>query len=488
MAQRALHSNPDSSEPYLNLADVLSRVDQFDDAEAAIQEAVKREPDSARAFMKLSEIRERINDYDGALKAVEQGLEISPDMVALYVRRGLIHFYNEDPEEGLKHIDKALSMAPEYVAAMQHKAELLISLNRNDEAKEIIEKVIELDKEIPGAYSTLVTLKKFESEDDIDFQHMKKLESKIDTYGQEAASVYFFAMSDAYEQLKNYDKAFKFLKKANDIKRKLVPHARWKEDNLHKAIETQYTPELLTRLSGSGYDSDVPIFIVGMPRSGTTLTEQILSSHPDIYGAGELRELGDVHCILPHKMTPEDMKTLGKEYVDLVKQKDKTGKALRIVDKMPANYLYLGFVASILPNAKIIHCRRNPIDTCLSCYKQSFARGQYFSYDLEDLATEYQAYLDLMDYWREVLPGRILEVDYEETVGNFEEQARKLIDHVGLEWNDACLEPHKQKRTVITASKAQVTQPIYKTSVEKWKRYEKDLQPLVKRLLPDQAL
>ena len=153
-------------------------------------------------------------------------------------------------------------------------------------------------------------------------------------------------------------------------------------------------------------------------------------------------------------------------YLELVQARADRDGYKRITDKMPANFFRIGQIATILPNAKIIHCRRSALDTCLSCYKQNFARGQYFSYKQDDLAHYYHQYLAVMEYWREVLPGRFLEIDYEETVGNFEEQARKLIDHVELEWNDACLKPHKQKRSVLTASKEQVRKPIYKTSVE----------------------
>jgi hypothetical protein len=155
---------------------------------------------------------------------------------------------------------------------------------------------------------------------------------------------------------------------------------------------------------------------------------------------------------------------------------------------MPGNYMNIGLIASILPNAKIIHCCRNPFDTCLSNFKQNFMMGQHWSYDLEELGQEYLRYLDLMAYWHKVLPGRIHDISYEETVGDVETQARKLIDFIGLEWDDACAMPHKQKRAVLTASKMQVTQPVYKTSVEKWKVYEKQLQPLVRIISPELAL
>ena len=188
-------------------------------------------------------------------------------------------------------------------------------------------------------------------------------------------------------------------------------------------------------------------------------------------------------------LTPETAGDIGHEYVERIKSLPPEGEVFeRITDKMPGNYNNIGLILSTLPNAKIIHCRRNPIATCLSCYKQNFASGQYWSYDLEDLGDEYLRYLEIMKFWRETQGDKILEVDYEDTVTNTEDQARKLIDYIGLEWDPACLKPHEQKRTVLTASKAQVTKPIYTSSIEGWKRYEKQLQPLVRKLLPEEAL
>ena len=178
----------------------------------------------------------------------------------------------------------------------------------------------------------------------------------------------------------------------------------------------------------------MPVFIVGMPRSGTTLTEQIISSHPDVFGAGELSYIGDLATYFADRAdkTPQVLTELGEHYLEKIKARDTTGQAKRITDKMPGNCMNLGLIAMALPDAKIIHCRRNPIDTCLSCFKQNFSHGHYWSYSLEEMADYYKEYETMMAYWREVLPGRFLEIDYEETVGNFEEQARKLIDYVGL--------------------------------------------------------
>ena len=486
-AQRAVHLQPDSIMSYLDLAEVLTRLEQHDDAEAAMQEVLKREPDSPRAYQKLAEIRESTNNYIAAHQAIDTAIKMSPDMPKLWLRKGLIYYTEGEVEKALEMMDKTLSLSPKWAVALQHKAEILISLNRNEEAEKCLREIIARSPELPTAYISLTAVKKIKSEDDPDFVAMKNLVGKVESYGQNMSIGFYYSLSEAYEQLKKYDEAFEYLKKANDFKRKIIPFITRHDVNYHALTKEQYTPQFITNHAKKASASEVPVFIVGMPRSGTTLTEQIISSHPDVFGAGELPEMGQINKLsISGEMT--DAKELGDEYVRRIRERDKTGKALRITDKMPANYMYIGLIKSILPNAKIIHCRRNPIDTCLSNYKQNFARGQHWSYNLDEMADAYLRYLDLMDYWRSILPGGFLEIDYEETVSDLPGQARKLIDYIGLPWNDACLEPHKHERPILTASKGQVTQPVYRTSVDKWKIYEQQLQPLVRKLLPEKAL
>ena len=307
---------------------------------------------------------------------------------------------------------------------------------------------------------------------------MKKLAESIDNYGLEGKAILNFSLFKAYEDVGEYEQAFECLKAANDAKRDSLPFKELQESNMVENKKATFTPAFMKEYEGKGYDSDIPVFILGMPRSGTTLTEQIISSHPQVYGAGELPDLGTVIREMG-PMTPANAAAMGQAYVDKIKARDVTGKALRITDKMPGHCNNIGLIRCMLPQAKIILCRRDPIDNCLSCYKQNFATGHYWSYTLETLAGHYNKFAELMEYWKALLPDQFIEVQYEETVNNFEEQARRLIDYVGLEWDDACLKPHKQKRTVLTASKDQVIRPIYKSSVEAWRRYEKQLQPLV---------
>jgi len=236
----------------------------------------------------------------------------------------------------------------------------------------------------------------------------------------------------------------------------------------------------------------VPIFVLGMPRSGTTLTEQIIASHPDVYGAGELPDLLRIaHRKTDPKTTsfPDNLRYLdrstltawGTEYIGGLIQR--APQAKHITDKMPANFLAVPLIHLMLPNAKIIHVNRNPVDTCLSCFMRLFRRKQEHTYDLAELGRYYVDYSRLMDHWRNILPaGSFLDINYEDIVADQEGQARRLLDYCGLEWNEACLDFHKTKRQVRTASVTQVRQPIYTTSVERWRPYEKFLGPLLDQL------
>jgi hypothetical protein len=247
-------------------------------------------------------------------------------------------------------------------------------------------------------------------------------------------------------------------------------------------------------LRGGGDPSRVPIFVLGMPRSGTTLTEQIIASHPEVYGAGELHDLLKVAhrnitgttapIVFPDNLRSLDQPTLaawGAEYVAGLQQR--APDARRITNKMPANFFAVGLVHLMLPNAKIIHVNRNPVDTCLSCFTRLFNHKQEHTYDLAELGQYYVHYARLMEHWRKVLPaGAFLDVNYEDIVADQESQARRLIEYCGLEWNDACLDFHNTKRSIRTASLTQVRQPIYTTSVERWRHYEKFLEPLLDAL------
>ena len=480
-ARKAILLQPDSASFYLDLSDILFLSDRYDEAEATLLQARKLTPDSPRLLAKLASVLDRANRMEEALEIIEQALEMAPDFLELHMRKAGIYFMANMLDDAEKSISTLLEIKPDCAAAFGTLAEVQQSRGQMDKSHKTIRKALKLNNKNPQFYHTLTKCKKF-TKIDPDFRAMLELAKNERALGKAGAAVLHFALFEAYENIGDYRKAFAHLKLGNDLKRASIVYDAGRALESFDGLKNIYTPSLLKGYKGKGCKSDMPIFIVGMPRSGTTLTEQIISSHPDVFGAGELVALNMVGRDSPI-LTPENVEKMGQDYIKRVLARyPEIKKYKHFTDKMPGNFANIGQIACILPNAKIIHCRRDPIDTCLSNYKQMFARGQYWSYNLEEMAEQYKKYEDLMAYWRKILPGRFLDIDYEDTVGNLEKQARRLIDFVGLKWNDACLMPHKQKRTVLTASKTQVIKPVYRTSVKSWKRYEKELQPLIKGL------
>ncbi|MCE9507863.1 MAG: sulfotransferase, partial [Alphaproteobacteria bacterium] len=301
-----------------------------------------------------------------------------------------------------------------------------------------------------------------------------------------------FALGKMHDDLGDYDRAFPYYLAGCSLKRKKLDYSKEEKAKSYQRIKDTFTADFIAKNAGKGDSSDLPVFVLGMPRSGTTLTEQIIASHPSVYGAGELRDMLNLaETFPPGVKTPYPAKlmnlnaagiaAMGREYVAGLKKR--SPESLKITDKMPGNFHYIGLIKMILPNAKIVHVQRHPLDTCLSCFTRLFAHGQANTYDLTELGHYYKCYKDLMDHWREVLPaGSFYDLRYEKLVDDTENESRKLIEYCGLDWNDSCLEFYKNTRSIRTASVTQVRQPIYKTSKARWKNYEKFIGPLVAAL------
>jgi hypothetical protein len=309
-----------------------------------------------------------------------------------------------------------------------------------------------------------------------------------------------FALGKAFDDLGQHERSFRHLRDGNALKRAGLAYQEKEVLLLLERIRTAFTPELMQQKYGEGHHSDVPVFVVGMPRSGTTLVEQILASHSKVYGAGEIetfyqaiakfRSRNGAAAEFPdfvQAMSPEALRDLGSDYIQLTKSA--APSAERIVNKLPLNFKYVGLIHLALPQARVIHICRNPLDTCFSCFSLLFTGAQSFSYDLGELGRYYRGYAAVMDHWRNVLPrGVMIEVQYEDLIADLEGQARAIVDHCGLPWEDSCLAFHQTKREVKTASSVQVREPLYRTSIGRWRPYEKFLQPLIQALnAPDDA-
>ena len=400
--------------------------------------------------------------------------EALANLCAAYIQIG-------DTKQAEEALDSALELEPDMVEPLGNIANLKKQMGDIPGAEAYYRRLIKWMPDSARAWQELSLVKRFSNKDP-DIQAIENLlkSRHLDVDGKMYAA---FALAKAYEDISEYDLAFSHLVNANRIKRASLSFNICKFEAGLDAIKGAFNEELISRSMGDGHSDPRPVFILGMPRSGTSLVEQILASHSKVHGAGELETLREVIIeTMPgfpagvDKLEPKTLSKLGRKYANSLRKWDR--QASRITDKMPRNFFFLGLIPLILPNAKIIHCQRSPMDTCFSCFSQHFPTAQEFSYDLEELGRYYQIYQRLMDHWQGVLPGRILNVKYEDVVAEPERMAQTLIGYCELEWEDGCLDFQKTKRRIATASAAQVREPIHQRSVKRWRHFEKHLEPL----------
>jgi tetratricopeptide (TPR) repeat protein len=490
--QRALALAPNLMEAHFNLANALHKLRRNEEAVPHYRRALELRPGFADGYVNLGSALLPLKRWDEVLAACEQAAKLGAVSAQLHFNFGSALFELARYDESLGHFEKVLVLEPDHPLALHFKAQLIMTVEgRMEEAKALLERAIAVAPEEPANYGLLAQLKHF-SADDPQIATMERLLQNQKLSGEEAAGSLHFALAKAYRDSGEHAASFGHLLHGNALVRQQFEYDEKETTGKHDRACEVFTPELLRSLSGHGDPSERPIFIVGMPRSGTTLIEQILASHPRVYGAGERKDfpqtLFDVmqadstdYPDFVSTMTPAQLKEIGATY--LSKLAAATPVSDRFTDKLPGNFRYVGLIKLMLPNARVLHARRNPIDNCVSCFSIGFADQVKFAYDLGELGRYYRSYERLMQHWRNVLPPEaMLDVQYEEVVADIETQARRIVAYCGLEWDDACLAFHETKRPVKTASVAQVRQPIYKTSVERWRPYEKELAPLLEAL------
>lgn len=487
--RRAVALNPGLAEAHFNLANALHKLDRNEEAVSHYRRAIALRPGMPASYVNLGRALLALNRWEEAAQVSEQALRLDPASVLGHAHLGAALYELGRYDVSLVHLDKALELDPNCSVALREKGRILSIQGRMEDARAVLERAIEIDPREPKHYIILGHLKRFKADDPFipvmeDFLSAPALAevTRIELH---------FVLGKVYRDIGQHVASFDHLLKANRLARRQIEYDEAYTLELFERIKRVFTPELLAAKSGSGDPSDQPIFIVGMPRSGTTLIEQILASHPRVHAAGERKDLstalasviGDTRLfpdIVPD-MTPEQLKDIGSGY--MASMTKSIAGMVRFTDKLPGNFARAGLVRLALPNARIIHARRNPVDTCLSCFSLRFGEPMPFAYDLGELGRFYRAYESLMEHWRQVLPAdAMLEVQYEDVVADLETQARRIVAYCGLEWDDACLAFHKTERPVLTASLAQVRRPIYKDSVERWRPYEKHLGPLLEAL------
>ena len=425
------------------------------------------------------------NRFEEVVAACRKALRINPNYAEAHTNLGAALLRLGMPDEAIAALRKAIELKPDLAEAHNSLAVALTQLGRFSEAAESFEQAIGLAPANTYFRLSASGLKRFVAGD----PRLQELEEMAKDSASRPVSDQIelhFALGKAYDDMERPAEAFGHWLAGNTLKRQQIAYDEATTFAEFDQVRSVYTSEFIQASQGTGHPSSVPIFIIGMPRSGSTLIEQILASHPRVFGAGELHDLGaSIESTLMGSGgsagTKQKMQDIGARYVAAIERL--APGAVRITDKLPQNFIFAGLIHLALPNAAIIHTTRDPIDTCLSCFSIMFTTEQNFTYDLAELGRYYRHYQSLMGHWHRVLPpGRILDVRYEDVVADLEGQARRIIAHCGLDWDPQCLAFHKTERAVRTASATQVRQPIYKDAVERWRRYEEFLAPLMAEL------
>jgi tetratricopeptide (TPR) repeat protein len=491
MLTDAIRLRPGYADAHCNIGLALCGLERFDKALIAFRRALTLRPDFVDAHIGLARVLQELNDLAGAERAVNAALALAPEKPEAHCLLGGILAETGFSERAAAAYETALTLDADFVRGHLGKGTLLMELGRLDEAEACFKHALELEPDSLPARLSLAQVRKTRA-DDPNMAALIANARDVATLSRPKAMALHFALGKCYDDVGEYDEAFRHFQAGCTLKRSTIQYDPAGIEHLVDQLIDFFAQPTLQRLRGGGDPSRLPIFVLGMARSGTTLTEQIIASHPLVHGAGELPDLLDLANRpngsdgppYPENLrgfTQADFGVLGNRYIAGLRKRHPD--AVHITDKMPANYLCVGLIQLMLPNARIVHVKRNPVDTCLSGFSRLFNKGQPHSYDLTEIGRYYRAYARLMDHWQRVLPdGAMLDVEYESLVADNEVQARRLIEFCGLEWDDACLDFFKNDRSIRTASVIQVRQPIYRTSLERWKRYRKHLGPLLDAL------
>ena len=455
------------------------------DAEALLRSAVQQAPDFTPGWFDLASLlmREKVME---AIAAYEKVIELDPDNSAAWGGLGSAYGLAMYPDKSAEAYAKSIELKPNVPNVLLGHGHALKTLGHQERALDAYRNAIKNKSDFGEAYWSMANLKIFEFKDSEVDSMLKELEKEDLTDNEE---IHFrFALGKAFEDKKDYPKAWHYYHTGNQKQRITVDHFPVEMEMRYNLIKEVFNADFLSERANSGYERSDPILIIGLPRSGSTLVEQILASHSQVEGTSELPILGNIaESIGQHRtdgirypkaieeLRDKDLYAYGQQYIDEAQRHRITEKPF-FTDKLPNNFPLIGLLSLILPNAKVINARRHPIDSCLGGYKQLFSRGQNFTYDMLDLAHYYQQYDSMIKHWHRVLPGKILDVHYEETVDDLESQVRRILDFCDLPFEQTCVDFHQTDRAVKTASSEQVRQPIYKGALGTWRRYEEFLE------------
>jgi tetratricopeptide (TPR) repeat protein len=487
LSSRLLENHPGSAELMLAASQVEQQSGRFDKMLRLAERAFSLEPMNRDIAFRVAECRLYIGDVGAALEILHDLETSGSDDHLLLSRIGEMYVHCGQHEEASRCYQRAMRLNPRHPGYVYNLASSRIAMGRMEEAEQLLNEVIRLDPEDYDAWQNRSTLRKQTADDN----HVEQLKFVLEHLEADhpGRTPVCFALARELEDLESFEESFRFLQLGAMSRRKRMQYEVGADVETMSSIASIFNRELFGQ-SHRGFESDQPVFVLGMPRSGTTLIDRIIASHSQADSLGEINTMaysvmrtaggfqGKQELI--EKSTRIDFSELGRNYCSGISGFGKTDS--RLVDKTPLNFLYIGLIRLAMPNARIVHLRRNPLDNCYAMYKTLFRSGFPFTYSLQDVGRYFIAYRRLMDHWRAVIPGAFLDVDYEKLVTNQEQESRRIIDYLGLDWEDTCLDFHRQSGPAATASAAQVRQPIYVSSVGKWRCYARQLAPLAGKL------
>jgi tetratricopeptide (TPR) repeat protein len=486
---------PDSAEVYNNRGALFQMMKRYDEALASYDRAVALKPDYTSAWFNRGGALKQLNRFEQALASYDKAIALNPGHAEAHNNRGVLLQQMRRFDEAIASYDHAIAAKPDHAAAHNNRGTALMSKGDLDGAERMFRKALQLKPDFADPLHSLAKMHRYQNASEPDAKEIFALLQKpgISAENQEHL---LFTLGKIYDDCGLYDEAFECFRQANEIRNAAVSYKPDAVTKLTDAIIQVFSPQFLSQEFAFASDSKSPLFIVGMPRSGTTLLASILSNHPAIATAGELPDLADYAMRLgellksetsypqaARQITPGHAAHIILEYKKRLKRDARAG-AVHVIDKNPLNFRHLGFIAMLFPQARIVHCTRDPLDTCLSNYFTRFPLSLDYAFDLRNIGHFYREYARLMGHWRKVPAIRMLDVSYEDLILQTEPAARRLLDFLGLEWDARCLAPHTNPNPVETASDWQVRQPIYKQSLERWRHYEKHLGLLKEALSP----
>lgn len=491
--RRVLADDPKNVDALRLLGRIALAAGRARDAERLFRRALGHAPDFVAAHMDLGRLLKDQHQLEDAITCFRRAVELEPDHVQAHFQLAAA-LAAARTHDALTEYQRVVELRPDHAGAWLGLGHVLKTVGRQREAIEAYRECIRIRPDNGESYWSLANLKTYPL-NAADIEAMQGLLERDE--GSEQSQVNLkFALAKAFEDAGDYEQAWAYYRSGNGQQRMLESYDPVATESANDAIVKVFDQAFLESKAGLGDPDPAPIFVVGLPRSGSTLIEQILASHSQVEGTSELPYVGRVVSSLNRnradginypeavrELASTHLKSLGADYLRLAALHRVEGRA-RFIDKMPNNFPSVGCLALILPNATIIDARRHPLDACVGGYRQLFARGQAFTYDLTDIGEYWLQYERMMNHWHAVLPGKVLTVQHEELVTDFEAQVRRLLDHCGLPWEDACLRFHETERPIRTASSEQVRQPVTARAIGSWRRYEAHIEELLEILAP----